>query len=137
MRFLGAGSSANQVFWDKDFRQSNERSALYNSGKAAVLLSSARSMGCTMSLLAYNLTMGVTQRWICYIVDGRGCSIKEINLYVRATSCWCERSAEGTFQERWKQNRRHWQHYKPFFVCLCKFSSSFQNRIQQAKMHAL
>jgi len=62
IRFLGAGSSANQVFWDQDFRQSNERSALYNSGKAAVLLSSARSMGCTMSLLAYNLTMGVTQR---------------------------------------------------------------------------
>ncbi len=57
IRFLEAGSSANQ-----DFRQSNERSALYNSGKAAVLLSSALSMGCTMSLLAYNLTMGVTQR---------------------------------------------------------------------------
>jgi hypothetical protein len=53
--------SSNQGFWDRNSSQSDDRFALYNSGKAAVPHSSARSITCTLSLLAYNLTMRVAQ----------------------------------------------------------------------------
>jgi len=53
--------SSSRVFCDPELSPSDETSVLYNGRKVAVLLSSARSMAGTISLLAYNLTMGVAQ----------------------------------------------------------------------------
>ncbi len=53
--------SSIRVFCGRDLSPSDERSVLYKGRKVAVLLSSARCMAETISLLAYNLTMRVAR----------------------------------------------------------------------------